>query len=457
MKILFVRPNLCDLRSSDAMEPLAFAILAALTPPEHSVELADERLAPVPFDADCDLVAITVETYNARRAYQIAQKFRERGVPVVLGGYHVSFLPDEALQFCDAVVAGDAEGLWPQVLADAREGKMRGVYRTAKQPPIGGIAPDRSLFKDKKYAPLSLVQYGRGCRFACDFCSIHAFYGTSLRQRPVGEVVAEIESLNRKHIFLVDDNIFVDIARAEELFKALIPLKIKWSCQISIDIAANQTLMDLMAKSGCFSAVIGFESLDERNLRQMKKKWNLKDQSYDEAVKEFHGRGIMIYASFVLGYDADGPSTWEKCVEWALKSKFFIANFNPLTPTPGAALFDRLKREERLIWDKWWLADEFRYGAATFVPRGMTPDELSESCYRARQAFNSYPNIARRAAGSANRASAYHAGVFWVSNLVAHREIHRKQGLKLGDGTPLQPNVLATENHGEPQMEPGRS
>lgn len=439
MKILFVRPNLCDLRSSDAMEPLAFAILAALTPDEHQVQLADERLEPIPFDADTDLVAITVETYNARRAYQIAQKFRQRGVPVVLGGYHVSFLPEEALAYCDAVVAGDAEQLWPQVLADAREGKMKGIYRQATQPAIGGSQPDRTIFAGKKYAPLSLVQYGRGCRFACDFCSIHAFYGTSLRQRPVREVVAEIESVGRKHIFLVDDNIFVDIAKAEELFRALIPLRIKWSCQISIDIAANKQLMDLMAQSGCLTAVIGFESLDERNLAQMKKKWNLKNGGYDQAVKEFHERGIMIYASFVLGYDHDTRDSWKACVDWALKSKFYIANFNPLTPTPGAKLFDRLKAEKRLIWDKWWLSDGFRYGHATFHPRGMTADELTQSCYSARQSFNGYGNIARRATGKSNRFSAYHAGVFWASNVVAHREIHRKQGLRLGDGTELVP------------------
>lgn len=439
MKILFVRPNLCDLRSSDAMEPLAFAILAALTPQEHQVQLADERLEPIPFDAKADLVAITVETYNACRAYQIAQKFRARGIPVVLGGYHVTFLPEEALDYCDAVVAGDAELLWPQVLADAREGRMRGIYRQAAQPAIGGKLPDRTIFANKKYAPLSLVQYGRGCRFACDFCSIHAFYGTSLRQRPVQEVVAEIESVNRKHIFLVDDNIFVDIAKAEELFRALIPLRIKWSCQISIDIAANKQLMDLMAQSGCLTAVIGFESLDERNLAQMKKKWNLKNGGYDQAVQQFHDRGIMIYASFVLGYDHDTRDSWQACVDWALKSKFYIANFNPLTPTPGAKLFDRLKSEGRLIWDKWWLADEFRYGHATFHPRGMSADELTESCYLARQSFNRYGNIARRSTGHSNRFSAYHAGVFWASNVVAHREIHRKQGLKLGDGTELVP------------------
>ena len=439
MKILFVRPNLCDLRSSDAMEPLAFAILAALTPPEHQVQLADERLEPIPFDAEADLVAITVETYNARRAYQIAQKFRARGIPVVLGGYHVTFLPEEALDYCDAVVAGDAELLWPQVLVDAREGRMRGIYRQAAQPAIGGKLPDRTIFANKKYAPLSLIQYGRGCRFACDFCSIHAFYGTSLRQRPVKEVVAEIEAVNRKHIFLVDDNIFVDIAKAEELFRALIPLRIKWSCQISIDIAANSRLMDLMAQSGCLTAVIGFESLDERNLAQMKKKWNLKSLSYDQAVKEFHDRGIMIYASFVLGYDHDTRDSWQACVDWALKSKFYIANFNPLTPTPGAKLFDRLKSEGRLIWDKWWLSDEFRYGHATFHPKGMSADELTESCYLARQSFNRYGNIARRSTGRSNRFSAYHAGVFWASNVVAHREIHRKQGLRLGDGTELVP------------------
>src|SRR5262249_15237883 len=205
-----IGPNLAEVGSSDGLEPLAFAVLAGLTPPDVEVRLVDERLEAVGYDDPTDLVALTVETFTARRAYQIASRFRQRGVPVVMGGYHPTFLPREALQFADAVVVGDAEGLWPQLVADARAGRLRHLYRQPTEPPLGGAPPHRRSLRDTGYPPIRLVQYARGCRFACDFCSIHAFYGQSLRQRPVAEVVAEIETLGRRHVLFVDDNLFVD-------------------------------------------------------------------------------------------------------------------------------------------------------------------------------------------------------------------------------------------------------
>ena len=236
VKITFIRPNMWDMRSSDAMEPLVFAILAGLTPPEVEIVLYDERVEPIPLDDPTDLVALTVETYTARRAYQIAARFRARGVPVVMGGYHPTFVPDEVLPYTDAVVVGDAELLWGRIIQDVMAGKLRRVYRQSGYPPLQGMRLDRNVFRGKRYAPASLVQYGRGCHYACEFCSIHAFYGSNLRQRPLSQVVAEIEALNRKHIFLVDDNIFVNELQARALFQALIPLKIRWSCQVSNDI-----------------------------------------------------------------------------------------------------------------------------------------------------------------------------------------------------------------------------
>src|SRR5262249_53859217 len=183
------------------MEPLAAAVLAGSTPPDVEVRFYDDRMEAIPYEEPTDLVALTVETYTARRAYQIASRFRRRGVPVVMGGYHPTFLPEEALGYADAVAVGDAEGLWEQIVRDAQAGQLRRLYRQARQPTLDGLQLDRSIFRGKRYAPLGLVQYGRGCRFACDFCSIHAFYGTSLRQRPVAEVVAEIAALGCRHVF----------------------------------------------------------------------------------------------------------------------------------------------------------------------------------------------------------------------------------------------------------------
>src|SRR5688500_8753096 len=182
MKITFIRPNLYARRSRDAMEPLVFAILKSLTPPDVEVALHDERLEPIPYDEATDLVAMTVETFTARRAYQIANEFRARGVPVVMGGYHPTFLPDDALQFADAVVIGDAEGVWPRVVEDARKRRLQQRYSHDGFGPLDGLKPDRSIFRGKRYAPVAMIQYGRGCRYNCEFCSIRAFYGSNLRQ-----------------------------------------------------------------------------------------------------------------------------------------------------------------------------------------------------------------------------------------------------------------------------------
>lgn len=439
MKITFIHPSISGVRSSGAVEPLAFAILLGLTPPDVEVALFDERLGTISYDQPTDLVALTVETYTARRAYQIATCFRQRGVPVVVGGCHPTFMPEEALQYVDSVVIGEAEGLWKRVVRDARLGRLQRIYRQPAQPSLQGLKYDRSIFQGKRYVPLAPVQYGRGCRFACDFCSVHAFYGARLRQRPVREVVAEIEELGRKYILLVDDNVFVDVPKAEELFRAFIPLKIHWVGQVSIDVAENTGLLDLMARSGCITAIIGFESLNADNLKQMGKKWNLRHGDYATAIQKFQDRGIMVYGTFVFGYDHDTIDSFDVTVEFALRSKFCLANFNPLTPTPGARLYERLRAEGRLIYDRWWLDPDYRYGQATFHPRGMTADELTEGCFRARRQFNQYSSIFKRAFNKANCRSFHHLGAFLASNLISRKEILSKQGLGLGSDAPLTP------------------
>ena len=432
MRITFVRPNMHAGRSKDAMQPLAFANLAGLTPPDVERVLVDERLEEIPFDEPTDLVAITVETYTARRSYAIAAGFRARGVPVVMGGYHPTFLPEEVLQHCDSVVLGDAEGVWKTVVEDARRGVLQPRYEQSGFPDLAGHFPDRSIFDGKKYLPMSLVQYARGCKYNCDFCSIRAFYGSSLRQRPVREVVREIEEAGHKNVFFVDDNIFVDVAKAREFFEAIIPLKIRWSCQVSIDMAKEPGLLDLMQKSGCTAAVVGFESLNIDNLRQMRKKWNLKHGPYSESIAAFQDAGVMIYGTFVFGYDHDTVDDFERAAEFSIEHRFYLANFNPLAPTPRAPLHDRLVKEGRLLHEKWWLAPGYCYGQATFRPRGMTADELTEGCYRARSLFNTYGSIGRRLGAGPNLRSPYRMGLYLLSNLISRKEIHAKQGVELG-------------------------
>ncbi len=443
MKVTFIRPNLFNERSTDAMHPLCFAILKSLTPADVETVFYDERLEDIPFDEPTDLVAMTVETYTARRAYQISREFRQRGVPVVMGGYHPTFLPDEALQYADSVVTGDAEGIWPQVVEDARNNRLQKIYSRDSFSPLGGLVPDRTIFNGKRYTPVSLVQYGRGCRYNCNFCSIRAFYGSNLRQRPVDEVVDEIKRLHRKFVFLVDDNIFVDTPKAIELFEALIPLKILWSCQVSIDIASDPDLVRLMKRSGCVNALVGFESLNQDSLKQMRKSWNLQYGNYESSIKVFRDAGIMIYGTFVFGYDQDTVASFDEAVEFAIRNKFYLANFNPLTPTPGSDLYTQLDQEQRLIHDRWWLDPNFRYGHATFHPRGMSADDLTAGCLRARLRFNTYRSLLSRAlAPRTNLRSPYRFGIYLLSNLISKREILRKQDRQLGapDGLDVTPN-----------------
>jgi radical SAM superfamily enzyme YgiQ (UPF0313 family) len=450
MKVTFIRPNMNAARSHIAIEPLVFAILAGQTPQDVERVLYDERLEDIPLDEPTDLAAITVASYTARRSYEIATAYRQRGVPVVMGGFHPTFLPEEALLFADAVAIGDAEDLWPQIVRDAQRGRLQRMYAAPRLPSLAGRVVDRSLFAGKRYSAICPVQYGRGCRYACDFCSIHAFYGAHLRQRPLREFVAEVEALDGRPLLLVDDNLFVDVERAEALFQAMKPLGARWFCQVSIDVASNEPLLDLMVESGCVVALIGFESLDPANLKQMGKQWNLKHGPYEEAIRRCRQRGLMVYGTFVFGYDQDRPSTFDATVDFAIREKLSLAEFYPLTPMPGARLYDRLRSEGRLLYDRWWLDPAFRYGSATFVPRGMTADELTEGCFNAGRRFNSYGSIFRRALKPcANSRTPRHLGAFLGANLVMHRAILRRQGMPLGTGEPLRvrPGPIAHDLH----------
>lgn len=441
MKVTFIRPNIYASQSLASMEVLCFAVLEALTPPDVETVFHDERLGPIPYDEPTDLVALTVETFTARRAYQIAMEYRKRGVAVVMGGFHPTFMPEEAGLFADAVVMGDAENVWAGLLDDFSRGRLKKRYRSDEFPSLAGLVPDHRIFEGKRYLPVTLVQYGRGCKFNCSFCSIHAFYGRSLRQRPVREVVAELERLEAKNVLFVDDNIFIDVPRAKELFRALIPLNLTWSCQVSIDVARDPEVLSLMEQSGCMSALIGFESLNPANLKVMRKGWNVKWADYDTSIRKLQDAGIMIYGTFVFGYDDDTVDVFDRTVEFAIEKKFIVAGFNPLMPTPGSKTYDDLLAEGRMIHPRWWVDPDYRYGDAVFHPRKMSAEEFSEGCYRARTAFSTYGSILRRLPDRrTNLRSPYRTWVYLLSNHVLRREVHHKQGRPLGstdEGDPF--------------------
>jgi len=432
-RITLLRPNMGDYRSSDGLPPLSMGILAARTPKEIDITFYDDKVEVIPDDDKPDLVAITVETFTARRAYALAKSYRSKGVPVVMGGYHPSFLPDEALQHADAIVVGDAEGSWEQLLQDFRNDHMQRIYTGGSNRPLDDFQLDRSIFTGKKYAPVELVQYGRGCRFACDFCSIRTFYQDNLRVRPLQSLAEELQQFNRrKLIFFVDDNLFNSRELLEAMLDTIRPLKLRWSCQISIDVARDERLLDKLAEAGCVFALIGFESLSEANLKQMAKPWNRVAGDYLSVVRKFHQRGIAVYGTFVFGYDDDTAETIQSSLNFALEAKLEIANFNPLTPTPGSPLYERLRLENRLLSPQWWLDPNYRYGDPIFVPKSMSPEDFAEKCFAAKKAFYSWKSIVHRVLGSDTGINLFRTGMVGLANLISRREVMRKQYRTLG-------------------------
>lgn len=421
-----------DYRSSDAMPPLVMGILAARAV-GHEIVFYDDKVEPIPESLDADLIALSVETFTAHRAYQLADRFRSQGKIVVMGGYHPTFLPNEALLHANAIVTGDAEGAWEQLLRDAENGCLERIYEGNNKADLSDFRIDRSIFSGKAYAPIELIQYGRGCRFACDFCSIHTFYGTNVRVRPAERLRAELAALNRRRLlFFVDDNLFSNQEDLTALLRVLKPMKLRWSCQISIDIARDFTMLDKLAEAGCSYVLIGFESLVRENLIQMGKRWNHVAGSYSQVVRELHQRGIGIYGTFVFGYDHDTRDSMARSVDFAIESRLEIANFNPLTPTPGSSLYKRLQAEGRLLSPEWWLDPNYHYGDPIFVPRSMTPEELALGCFEAKKRFYSWSSIAKRVFNGDRGLSVFGTAMTSIANVISRREVYQKQGRLLG-------------------------
>lgn len=460
MKITFIMPNLGCLEDGayideGSMEPLPLAVLAGLTPPDVECVLYDDRIEPIPYDEPTDLVAISVEIYTARRSYEIAAEYRKRGVPVVLGGMHPSLAPRESLEHADAVFIGDAESQWATVVEDARRGRLRRLYRA--QPGIaqhGGVRPRRDLFRGKSYLPVTLLQFSRGCRFACTFCAISSYFDKQHFVRRTAEVLDEIAAQERKFLFFVDDNLLSDHAAAKAFLRELIPMRVRWVSQASIDMTDDPELMQLLVDSGCIGNVIGFESLQRESLRSMAKGPALRSRTrassgsswdrYAGAVAILREHHLQTWAAFTLGHDHDTPASVRETADFALENKFCFGAFNILMPYPATPLYDRLAREGRLLFDgKWWLHPAYRFNHATFVPTRMTPEELTEACWEARRRWNSPSSVWRRLWDFQTHLSSPVRTLIYLSyNPIYRKETLKKQGMRLGYSLDsIHPNV----------------
>jgi len=420
------------------MEPLSMALLAGLAPPDVETRFYDDRIEEIPFDEPADLVAISVETFTALRAYRIAGGFRARGVPVVLGGYHVTLIPEEAAQQCDAIVVGDAEPVWRQLLDDARCGRLASRYDGSAPHSLAGLRPRRDLFRGKNYQRVALVESTRGCPFHCDFCSITAFHGARQNRRPPREVAAEMEASGCRWFFLVDDNLSAHPRWAAELCRELAPLGVRWVGQVDLRAARNDQLLEHMVAGGCRGVLVGMESLDSGNLQSMGKSWNLAEEHYARSLARLRKHGLGVYGTFLFGYDNDDAETIRRSVRFAREQKLFLAAFNHLVPFPGTPLYRRLDEQGRLLTSKWWLDPQGSVGQVVFRPKKLSPEELADLCLAARREFYGWSSILGRMCDlEVNASGPVMLATFLGLNLGARRDIDLRQGLRLGAG-PLE-------------------
>ncbi len=425
IKMLFLQLSIGGAIRSDSMEPLVFSILKSMTPQFIEVDFKDECIGDSYDIKNYDWIIMTATSFTIRRAYKVAKQAKKYGVKTAIGGFHVSAMPTEAMEYTDVVFVGDAEDTWPEFLKDLESGVHQQSY-TSEFGEFTGITYDTSIFKDKKYPMLKSVQVSRGCKYNCEFCSIGAMY-RGYRYRPVDEIIEEIKTRDLKLIFFADDNLYSSRDEFLKLIKTLAPLKVKWAAQVSIDIADDDEVMSLLADSGCIVLLIGFESLRQANLKKMRKGANL-ESSYDNKISKIYSYGIAIYATFVIGYDHDDMQSIHEIEEFCKRHSFFLANFNPIMAMPGTPLYERLENEGRLIKPKWWLDSEYRYGQSMVRLKNMNEDELEKGAYYLRSKFYSLSSILRRLRLKANRENTL---TFLLTNLVSRKEIHRKQGTRL--------------------------
>jgi len=379
--------------------PLTLTTLAALAPAELTIDfvLLDEGVEDIPLDLKADLVGMTVITGTSKRAYELARHFRARGIPVVLGGPHVTLMLEEAQQHADAVVTGYAEESWPALLRDFAQGRMKPRYAqrpdlTLDQP----VYPHRHLLNAKQFLTMDVFEATRSCSHACDFCVAPAAWGRKPYQKPVAHVVEDIRRQGSKKLIFVDLNLIADRQYARELFTALIPLKVHWFGLSTALIAHDLELLELMARSGCRGLLIGFETISNINLKATHKAFN-SSVSYPELVRLLHGHGISVMGCFVFGMDDDTTEIFERTADFVVDAHIDLPRFAVVTPFPGTPLYRRFEAEGRILTRNWELYDGQH---VVFQPLRMSVDELQAGHERAWKRAYRYRSIGRRIAGS---------------------------------------------------------
>jgi radical SAM superfamily enzyme YgiQ (UPF0313 family) len=371
---------------------LSLKQVAAATPPSWETVLADEVHGKVPFHGDFTLVGITAMTHQAVRAYEIADEFRRRGVPVVLGGIHPTVLPDEAAEHADAVVIGEAEPVWETLLDDLLAGRLKSVYRAPLPRGDSLVVPwaRREIFSGNRYLTTQTLQASRGCPYDCPFCIVTPYFGNTFRYRDPEDILAELSSFKKKLTVFLDDNLLGDPHRVKPVLEGIKSLGLRWGGQSNLRFAEDPELVRLVADSGCIGIFVGIESVTGLHSNHPKTGTG---KTPADLIKRVRDAGIVLEASFIFGFDDHDESIFEKTVRFLEECAPSLPTFNLLTPYPGTALFTRFEREGRLLHKDW---KRYNHSEVVFRPRHMTPERLYRGWLEARKEAYTWPAIISR-------------------------------------------------------------
>ncbi len=373
---------------------IALLVLAALTPSEHDVYIEDENVREINFRDTPSLVGISVNIDTSQRAYEIASVYREKGIPVILGGIHVSANPDEALEHADSVCIGEAEELWEAILDDVSKGRIKERYYNENPTNLANTpVPKWELINHSHYLYTNTVLTSRGCPFKCEFCyNSCAYVHNVYRNKPIDKVIEEIEKLNTKQVMFIDDNFIGNIDWTNEFISTIQPLGLKWHAAVSANIVAYPDLLDAMKTSGCQSLFIGFETINPQSLQSVGKAQN-RVEKYEKLIRYLHEREIMINASLVFGFDQDNPSVFKSTLDWLVKNKVETMTAHILTPYPGTKLYQKFYNQGRVVdFDP----RHYNTSHVVFSPQEMTKQDLYNGYLWIYKEFYSFRNILRR-------------------------------------------------------------
>lgn len=438
-KIVFISPayrsKLLEKVRVLAIPPLNLALLAAHTPERYAVRIVDEAVEDIDFSMDADLVAITCMTPLAPRAYEISARFKARGTPVVMGGIHVSMMPEEAARHADAIVIGEGEVVWRDVLKDFDADRMQKRYAASAPPDMENLpAPRRDLLKKGYF--VQTMQTSRGCPYNCNFCSVTRFNGGRYRLRNIDSVIAEAVALKDKRFFIIDDNVIgsgtKSFSRTFELFDRMKDVGKEWAGQTCLNIVEQDGLLKAASKSGAKAFLIGFESIQPGALSDMNKSVNLRPntRNFKEAVKKIHDHGIAIVGGFMFGTDHDTKDTFERTTDFIMESRIDAVQLSIMTPLPGTILYKQLQNENRLLYTDYpkdW--ERYNIFEPVFQPKNMTPDELYNGLIGAYQTVSSFKSsVVRGVRTFINTKSAFSTGISFFWNYDSYKTIKATTG-----------------------------